>query len=194
MKGDTLNYKDLFRQIIAILSAPGKAWDEIVGREKERNVVSSFVYPMIALCSLAKFIGVFIGRDIVPDVFQMALTRCCAVAVALFGGFFLAVYLLDKMSQFWLKKKESITKIQVFVGYSMTVTFVLDVVSGLFSLEILHWILQIYTIVIVFEGARRLMNIPESRLTLYTLAVTIIILLCPALIELIFNELSVILN
>ena len=194
MKGETLNYKELFRRVIVFLSAPGKAWDSVSRQEEGRTVVSSFVYPMIAFCSLARFIGAFIGKDIVSDVLQMALTRCCAIAVALFGGFFLAVYLLDKISQHWLKRKENIAKIQMLIGYSMTVIFVLNIISGLFSLEILHWILQIYTIVIVFEGARRLMDIPESKLTAYTLAVTIIVLFCPAVIELIFNKLSVILN
>lgn len=194
MKGDALNYKDLFHRIVAFLSAPGKAWDDIVGQEEEKTVVSSFVYPMIAFCSLARFIGTFIGKDIVPDVFQFALMSSCAIAVALFGGFFLAVYLLDKISLRWLGKKENPVKIQAFVGYSMVVVFVLNIIGGLFSLEILYWILQIYTIVVVFEGARRLMDIPENRLTVYTLAATFVVLICPVLIELIFNELSVILN
>lgn len=82
----------------------------------------------------------------------------------------------------------------VFVGYSLVVTFVLDIISGLFSIAVLHWILQVYTLFIVFEGARRLMKVEESRLTGYTVIATIIILLCPTLIEFIFNKLSVILN
>ena len=83
---------------------------------------------------------------------------------------------------------------QQFVGYSMVVTFVLDIVSGLFSISILHWILQFYTIFVVFEGARTLMKVNEEKLTRYTLIASVIIIVCPALIAAVFNELSVILN
>lgn len=62
------------------------------------------------------------------------------------------------------------------------------------SIVLLHWILQIYTIVIVFEGVRRWLKIPEYSQTAFTVVATVIILVCPALIEFIFNKLSVILN
>lgn len=194
VKKEILNYKDLFQKVISLLSAPGKAWDEIEQRSEGRAVMTSFVYPLIGLCGLSEFVGSFIGKDLDPELFQVALTRCCAVAVALFGGFFLAVYLLEKLGEHWLVRFESHERMMVFVGYSLVVTFVLDIISGLFSIAVLHWILQVYTLFIVFEGARRLMKVEESRLTGYTVIATIIILLCPTLIEFIFNKLSVILN
>ena len=141
-----------------------------------------------------EFIGAFIGKDISPEMFQVALTRCCAVAVALFSGFFLSVYLLNKLSMNWLKTGDSNRRMQVFVGYSMVVTFVLGIISGLFSIALLHWILQIYTLVVVFEGVRRWLNVAERLQMLFTIVATLIILVCPALIEFLFNRLSVILN
>ena len=84
----TLDYKSLFQQIIALLSTPGKAWSEIAERGVGRSVMPAFVYPLIGLCGLSEFIGTFIGKDFSSVMFQVALTRCCAVAVALFGGFF----------------------------------------------------------------------------------------------------------
>ena len=188
-----MNYKELFHRVVALLSSPAKAWEEIEKRGEERLVLPGFVYPMIGLCGLSEFIGAFIGRDFMPDVFQVALTRSCGVAVSLFIGFFLASYLLKMMNkQFECDKSEG--DIQVFVGYSMVVTFVLQIISGLFSILIIHWILQIYTLFVVFEGARRLMKIPEYRLTMYTILTTVIILLSPTVIEFIFNKLSVTLN
>lgn len=188
-----MNYKELFHRVVALLSSPAKAWEDIEKRGEERLVLPGFVYPMIGLCGLSEFIGAFIGRDFMPDVFQVALTRSCGVAVSLFIGFFLASYLLKMMNErFECDKSEG--DIQVFVGYSMVVTFVLQIISGLFSILIIHWILQIYTLFVVFEGARRLMKIPEHRLTMYTILATVIILLSPTVIEFIFNKLSVTLN
>ena len=135
VKKETLNYKDLFQKVISLLSAPGKAWDEIEQRSEGRAVMTSFVYPLIGLCGLSEFIGTFIGKDFSSVMFQVALTRCCAVAVALFGGFFLSAYLLDKLNHNWLGGKDSYDRILVFVGYSMVVTFVLNIVSGLFSIH-----------------------------------------------------------
>lgn len=112
----------------------------------------------------------------------------------MFGGFFLAAYLLDKISWRWFDKYLPKDKLQVFVGYSMTVLFVLDIVNGLVSIEILHWILQLYTVLVVFEGARRFLGIAESKLTSYTVVASILILLSPIVIESVFNKLSVILN
>ena len=189
-----MDYKSLFQQIVTLLSTPGKAWSEIAERGVGRSIMPAFVYPLIGLCGLSEFIGTFIGKDFSSIMFQIALTRCCAVAVALFGGFFLSAYLLDKLNRKWLGRKDSYDRMLVFVGYSMVVTFVLNIVSGLFSIVLLHWILQIYTIVIVFEGVRRWLKIPEYSQAAFTVVATVIILVCPALIEFIFNKLSVILN
>lgn len=189
-----MSYKEIFQRIILLLSSPAKAWNEIAERKEGRLVMPNFVYPMIGLCGLSEFGGAFIGREFSPDVFQIALTQCCALAVALFGGFFLAAYLVDKIERRWFDRADSYDRILEFVGYSMVVTFVLDIVSGLFSIMLLHWILQIYTIVVVFEGARQMLKVAEDKLTGYTVVMTLIVLVCPAIIEFVFTKLSIILN
>lgn len=153
-------------------------------------VLPGFVYPMIGLCAMSVFLGAFIGRDFQPEVLNRALTSSCAVAVSLFIGFFLASYSLKLINERWFDCNKSEGEIQVFVGYSMVVTFVLEIISGLFSILIIHWIFQIYTLFVVFEGARRMMKITESKLTMYSIIATLVILLSPVLIENIFKNLS----
>ena len=181
-------------EIWALLSAPGKAWDEIRERGGTHDILAGFVYPLIGLCGLAEFVGAFIGREFSSLMFQVALTRCCAVAVALFGGFFLSAYVLNKLAIHWLKAGDIYRRMQVFVGYSMVVTFVLNIVSGLFSIALLLWILQVYTVFVVFEGVRRWLLLSQVWQIPFTLVATLVILLCPMLIEYVFNHLSVILN
>lgn len=189
-----MNYKELLNKMAFLLSSPARFWEKEDSEGQGNRMMSEYVYPLIGLCGLSEFIGTFIGLGISSEFFQWALTRCCAVAVALFGGFFLATYLLDKITWRWFDKYVSKEKMQAFVGYSMTVLFVLDFVNGLISIEILHWILQLYTVMVVFEGARRFLKIPENRVTSYTLVASVLILLSPGVIEFIFNRLSVILN
>lgn len=189
-----MNYKDLLSKTLLIISSPAKAWEQFAVNPEGKNVLQNFVYPMIGLCAISKFIGTFIGKDMSPDVFQVALTNCCAMAVALFGGIFLAIYLLDKILKNWFSTSVSNELLTEFVAYSMTVKFVLDIFSSLFSLQLILLILQVYTIFIVFEGTRRFLALREDRVTLFTLAATMVVLLCPTLIDLIFNRLSVALN
>lgn len=186
-----LNYKDLLSRTLFILSSPAKAWEQIASEDDAKSVLPAFVYPLIGLCGVCEFIGTFFGKEFIPDVFQLALTHCCAVAVALFGGFFLSSYLIEKMLQKWFATTLSKDMITVFVAYSMTVKFVLDMLSSLLSLKLLLVILQIYTLFVVFEGTRRFLKIRDDKVTLFTLVATIIILLCPSIIEFVFNILSV---
>mgnify|MGYP000013664528 CR=1 FL=1 len=106
----------------------------------------------------------------------------------------MAVYAIDQLGKKLLGREDQYELNQQFVGYSMVVTFVLDIVSGLFSISILHWILQFYTSIRGVRGGAYLMKVNETKLTRYTLIASVIIIVCPALIAAVFNELSVILN
>ena len=180
--------------MLLLLSNPSKEWLKMDAEPGGRMVVSEFVYPLIGLCGLSEFIGTFIGRDFSNELFQIALTRCCEVAVSLFGGFFLAVYLLKRVNRQGDYKQLPAARVEEFVAGSMVVIFVLDIVSGLFSIELLYWILQLYTIYVVYEGARSFMQVPEKSLVGYTVVATCVVLLCPALVGYLFKQLSLILN
>ena len=189
-----MNYKDLFDRTVQLMSTPSKAWSQIDGEQGASKVMSEFVYPMIGLCGLSVFIGTFIGNTAGVSGFQIAMTRCCATFVSLFGGFFLAAYLSNLLGKHLLGREDELVLNQRFIGYTMVVTFVLNMVSGLFSISILHWIFQFYTVFVAYEGARVLMKVKESDLTRYSLIVSIIVIVCPGLIATVFDKLSLILN
>ncbi len=190
-----MNYKELFHRSILLLSAPAKAWEEI--REEDgQNLQTSFVYPMIALCGLAMFVGMLFGNGVEDFNLQLVLTECCSIFISLFGGFFLASYLINFCGErFWGRPADDRENCQKLVGYSMVVLFVLDILMGLFpSFFILRWILQFYLVYIVWEGAKGLMDIAEEKLLSYTLVSSFIILASPALIDFVFGQLSKMVN
>lgn len=188
-----MNYKELFNRVVLLISSPAKAW-EVIKEEGSKKVQGEFVYPLIGLCGLSVFIGTFIGNTAGASAFQIAMTRCCATFVSLFGGFFLSSYLTNLLGGKMLSRGDETEQTQLFVGYSMVVVFVLEIISGLFAISILHWILQFYTVFIVYEGARTLMRVDERNMTRYSLAVSVIVIVCPSLIGMIFNKLSLILS
>lgn len=189
-----MNYKELLNRAVLLISSPAKAWEEIVKENNRKKVMSEFVYPMIGLCGLSVFIGTFIGNTAGVSAFQIAMTRCCATFVSLFGGFFLASYLTNLLGKQILGREDETEQNQQFVGYAMVVTFLLEIITGLFSLSILRWILQFYTVFVVYEGARSLMNVEPKSLTRYSLIASVIVIICPSLIGAIFDKLSLILN
>ena len=189
-----MNYKELFNRTVLLISSPAKAWAEIEKEDNRKKVLGEFVYPMIGLCGLSVFLGTFIGNTEGVSAFQVAMTRCCAIFVALFGGFFLSSYLTNLLGQKLLAREEEMELNQQFVGYAMVVTFALDIITGLFSISILRWILQFYTVFVVYEGARSLMQVKEKDLTRYSLIAALIIIVSPTLIAVVFDKLSLILN
>lgn len=189
-----MNYKELFNRTMLLISSPAKAWEEIKDESDRSRVLSEFVYPMIGLCGLSVFIGIFIGNTAGVSAFQIAMTRCCGTFVSLFLGFFLASWLTNLLGKRLLERTDELEKNRQFVGYAMVVTFVLNIVSGLFSISLLHWIFQFYTIFVVYEGARTLMGVDGKGLTRYSLIASVIIIVCPGLIANIFDKLSLILN
>ena len=190
-----MNYKELFDRIVVLISSPAKAWEEISNETDKQKVMNGFVYLMIGLCGLAVFIGTFFGNSAdANEAFTIAMRNCCSTFISLFGGFFLSAYLSNEVGKKLLNRTEEIELNRQFVGYAMVVTFVLDIISGLFSLSILHWILQFYTVLVVYEGARSLMDVEEKFLTRYSLIVSIIVIVCPALIAVVFDKLSLVLN
>ena len=95
---------------------------------------------MIGLCGLSVFIGSLMkmGWD-GPQSFQYAMTQCCAVAVSLFGGYFLAAYLINGLRVRMFMLDSDIPLAQQFAGYALVVVFMLRIVIA-YCLILVLWL------------------------------------------------------
>ena len=191
-----MNYKELLNITLRLISSPAQAWEEIRLEEDRRKVFTAFVYPMIGLCGLSVFIGSLLTMGWGgPQSFQYAMTRCCAVAVALFGGYFLAAYLINVMGVRWMRMPDQLPLVQQFAGYALVVVFLLRIVLGILpDFQIIAILLQFYTVYIVWEGSARLLRVADASRLRFTLMTSVVLIVCPMVIEWIFNELTVVLN
>lgn len=192
-----MKYKDLFSRLLLIMSSPSKAWVEISQEEDGDQVQNNFVYPMVALCGMALFLGLLIGNGVKDFSFQNALTQCCGMFIGLFGGFFLSTYLVQLVGKHLLNDEIEYgdDDVKKLVGYSMCVTFVLEIFASLFAtFYIIKWLLLFYTIYIVWEGSKVMMKVMEDKLLSYTLISSIIIIVCPVIINKVFGWLCLIAN
>lgn len=178
-----------------LISSPAKAWEEI-SIEDRRLVFTKFVYPMIGLCGLAVFIGSLVDNGWGgPQSFQLAMTNCCAVAVALFGGYFLASYIINSLQIRLFGMPNNIHLTQQFAGYALVVTFLIRMITGILpNLTIIGLLLQFYIVYVIWEGTIIIMGVKEKNRLRYTLMVSAILLICPAIIQYVFNKLTIVLN
>lgn len=189
-----MDYKGLFNRIVTLISAPAKAWEDISKETDRQKVMNAFVYPLIGISGLAVFAGSFGNVTAANEAFTVAMRNCCATFISLFGGFFLSAYLSDLIGKKLLNRTDEVELNRQFVGYAMVVVFALEIISGLFSISLLRWVLQFYTVFVVYEGARELMKVDEENLTRYSLIVSFFIIVCPAIISVLFSKLTLILN
>ena len=191
-----MDYKALFHIAMLLISSPAKAWEEIRLEEDRRKVFTAFVYPMIGLCGLSVFIGSLLAKGWGgPESFQYAMTQCCAVAVSLFGGYFLAAYLINglRVKMFMMDSDMPLT--QQFAGYALVVLFLLQIIIGILpDFNIIGLLLQFYIVYVVWEGAFTLMEVEEKDRLRFTIISSILLIACPMLIQFIFNKLTMVLN
>lgn len=191
-----MNYKSLFHTALLLISSPARAWEEIRLEEDRRKVFTAFVYPMIGLCGLSVFIGSLLLKGWSgPESFQYAMTQCCAVAVSLFGGYFLAAYLINALRVRLFMQDDDINLTRQFAGYAMVVPFLLQIIIGVLpDFNIIAMLLQFYIVYVVWEGSRSLMEVEEKDRLRFTVISSILLIVCPAVIQLLFNKLTLLLN
>ena len=176
-----MNYKELFHIAMQLISSPARAWEEI-SLEDRRKVFTAFVYPMIGLCGLSVFIGSWVAKG-------------CAVAVSLFGGYFLAAYLINGLRVRMFAMDNDIPLVQQFAGYALVVSFMLKIIIGILpDFSIIALLLQFYIVYVVWEGSAILMKIAEKDRLRFTILSSMLLIACPAVIEFVFNKLTVVLN
>ena len=191
-----MNYKDLFHRALLLISSPARAWEEIRLEEDRRMVFTAFVYPMIGLCGLSVFIGSLLEQGWSgPQSFQYAMTQCCAVAVSLFAGYFLAAYLIDELRVHMLDQEKDIFLSRQFAGYALVVHFVLQIIIGILpDFSVIALLLQFYIVYVVWEGADAVLHVDENKRLSFTLLTSFILLASPMFIEMVFNRLLIAFN
>ena len=186
-----MNYKDLFKRLFRILANPKKAWTEITVESPRRDVLATFVYPLIALCGLAVLLSAFMHDGLKREVYQPALMDMLSCCIALFGGFFLASYLLNTMLQRYLHRNADMPLAQLFVGYAMGSVFLAEILFVLFPQYFLFWwFLRIYTTIVVWEGCEVILGVEEEKRLVFTGLATASIVFYPVVIQWVFNTLS----
>ena len=179
--------KNLFNTAISLIFNPSDAWKELNKKQKEAHdsFLSEYVYPFMGMIILAAFLGAFFtGKE--RDI-QIALKESIIVLLSVFGGFFLASYLVNEVWHHILHREANIKLCQRFVGYSSSLLYCLNIVLSLLPEFFFLRFLVIYTIYIVWEGVIPYMDANESEQLKFAGFSTAIIIVTPILIKFILG-------
>jgi len=179
--------KDLFNTAISLIFKPSEAWKVLSKKQSDSHdsFLSGYVYPFMGLIILAAFLGVlFSSRE---NDLQIALKESIVTLLSVFGGFFLASYLVNEIWRSMLHREPNIKLCQRFVGYSSALMYCLNIVLSLFPDFFFLRFLLIYTIYIVWEGAIPYLGVKEPEQLQFVGFSTVIILVMPIVIAFILR-------
>lgn len=171
----------LLDHLLLMIFAPLKGWKRIVRERMPEAVVrSNFVFPLMGVASMASFLGLVFSEG-VPNALKAALITF----IAFFGAYFMASYLINEIVGYFGEEK-NLSKIQVFVGFSSSILYLLNIIMGLRFLPEFFFlqIFALYTIYIVWESVGvYFKRITDEARAKFTLVSSCLILISPFLIK-----------
>lgn len=186
-----MDFKKLLNLVLMLLSQPAKAWRHISQSAGKAPMFNEFLYPLIMLCCLSTLLGTLFTHDLGTESFYFALVKMGVQFATLFLAYHLLAFLVAKISTAYMKTEFDRLHTDRLTAYSMVVVLLLEILLALFpNFRIIGWILQFYTIKIVWDGAAVLMRIPEDRRFTYTIAVSTLVLVVPFIMGVFMSGLS----
>lgn len=177
--------------VVQLLTQPARAWWSISHKGSRGTMLNGYLYPLIMLCCLSSFLGTLFNNELGFDSFYFALVKMGVLFATLFFTYHLSAYFVSKISVAFMKAEYDRLLTDLLSGYSMVVVLLLDMCLGLFpNFRIIGWILQFYTVKIVWDGAAVLMRIPEDRRLAFTMSVSLLVILVPIVLGAFMSKLS----
>lgn len=179
-----MNFKKLLNTNLLLITQPAKSWKTISQTIDREKMFNTYLYPMIAFCCLATFLGTIFGNGVNPESLYPAIVGMGVQFFTLFVSYHLIAFLTAKLTKIYTKAEYDKATTDSLTCYSMSIMFLLSICFGLFpNFRIIFWIMQFYTVKIVWDGAAVLMRIHEDNRLAYTIIISIFIIFIPAIMD-----------
>lgn len=170
-------FKRIAQFILRLILRPADAWRELDREEEMNSFFKNYLYPTIAFVSAFSFIAIFFSHK--SFSFELALKTFLLTFCSLFGGLYLAAYLLREISNKFFGGGNDLSLYLRFSGYSYALLYAVKIVVNLLPDLIFLYVFVLYTAAIVWEGCRNYLFVEEEQQVKFTVIATAILLFAP---------------
>ena len=187
-----MDLKKLANVVSMLLTRPAMAWKSVTHSGDRTAMLNGFLYPLIMLSCLSSFLGMLFGYGIGFENIYYVIIKTGVLFATLFLSYHLLAFIVSKFTTAYMKAEYDRLLTDHLAGYSMVVILLLEICLGLFpNFRIIGWILQFYTVKIVWDGAAVLMRVPEERRLSYVIPVSLSVIFVPVAVGSLMSMLSV---
>ncbi len=173
--------KGIIHKLFLLIFYPTKGWER-VNKEKELHseFINNFLYPIFGFISITTFIGsMWVSGN---ASLHLSIKTIMIVVIALFGGFYLASFLINELFPKYGEVKDQ-NLAQQFVGYSSVIVyllyFLMPLISGFRGL----WAVPLLSFFLIHSGSKLFLSIEHDKQLKFSIIALLIVLLSPLAIN-----------
>ncbi len=174
-------YRNIWQTLRSLISHPIREWQNIHRNSATLNdMLGNYALPQIGIITLATFVSFLINQQ--AFIFELALKRAILVFSALFGGLFIAWYMVFRLMKYFhfMSSRELAAKLTI---YSSTPLYLVSFITALIPEFFFVHVFAIYCFYLSWTGIRDIPGPGSERKFAFSMIVGFAVLLIPYLIR-----------
>lgn len=179
-------YRNLGERLKSLVFNPVSEWQRIHRESTTFNdILGQFALPLIGLVAIGTFLSHLINQQ--AFIFELALKKAILIFTALFGGVFLAWYLVFRLMKYFrmVSSRELAAKLTI---YSSGPLYIVSLISVLIPEFFFVHVLVFYSLYLCWIGVRSLPGGIQNKHFIFALFIFLTLVTLPYLIRIVlFN-------
>lgn len=178
-------YKNIVKSFVRLITKRKEALQDAIGMPS-RKFMEEYLYPLIGVYAVVLFVGKYF--DLGEFNVQEMLRHTLAQITSLILSFYLISVALCTLSKKYLHTEIALDRMQIFIGYILSVDIVVNIILE-FSLPEIFYALSLYMIVLIWEGPSIFLNLKDEKRVTISIAAIAVFYFLKTVITLIINRL-----
>lgn len=172
-------FKEALKTAIEMVFSLESTWKSIASKKTSKHI--DFLIPLWTLIVISSFLGKWlISRN---GSLELGIKTGISEIFILFIGFYASSFLLNEYIKRLTDVDENLKKTQVFVAYSSSLIYLVDIIVSLANDLFFLWLFTLYTFYIVYIGAEIFYKIIPERKTNFMITASLLILGMPLIVK-----------
>ncbi len=180
-------YRNLGARLKSLVFSPVSEWQRIHRENITFNdIIGQFALPLIGLVAFGTFLSHLINQQ--AFIFELALKKAVMIFTALFGGVFMAWYLVFRLMKYFrmISSRELAAKLTI---YSSAPLYVVSLIAVLVPEFFFVHILVLYSLYLCWIGVRSLPGGTQDKKLVFAVLIFLALVIFPYLIRIVLFHL-----